>query len=358
MNWLVLILGLALAVGGSVAIYLGADIVQLERGWVSVLAGAMLASGGVVTFALGLVLFRLDGLRRAFAEGAALRLVPIPARHEPDNVPVDDADHPAHAPTAPAMPAILAPAVAAAGVAGIASVMMATHHEPAGAAHHDASVTGEASVAAAVHEPHAGIDIEPQTGLTEPPEALPGDPAPHVEATAGSSPHTDMHVELDVPTEANFDPRTVADTQANWHSEPDVHAELDVHPEMDMHPKLDMQAAFEGDWLDRALSGVGNGPLRGTHHLVLATADKAGGLPAELPPDDAPPLAEPVVAAEPEVHLADIVQVPQKTIVGRYQAAEVSYVMYNDGSIDADDGVKVRSFKTMADLKAHIAPTA
>ena len=45
-------------------------------------------------------------------------------------------------------------------------------------------------------------------------------------------------------------------------------------------------------------------------------------------------------------------------VVARYEAAGVAYSMYDDGSIESDDGEMIRRFKTMADLKAHIAGAA
>ncbi|MEJ0093043.1 MAG: hypothetical protein WDN46_06335 [Methylocella sp.] len=63
MSYLVLIVGLFLAVCGALSISFGYGIVNVERGWSSVIAGAAVLAGGVVTMALGLILHSLGRLR-------------------------------------------------------------------------------------------------------------------------------------------------------------------------------------------------------------------------------------------------------------------------------------------------------
>ncbi|WP_036260538.1 hypothetical protein [Methylocapsa aurea] len=63
MSYLVFGLGLLLSSCGAYAIYFGYGIIAVERGWASVIAGAMALSCGVVTIALAFILRRLAKLQ-------------------------------------------------------------------------------------------------------------------------------------------------------------------------------------------------------------------------------------------------------------------------------------------------------
>ncbi|HTJ01169.1 MAG TPA: hypothetical protein VL492_00135, partial [Methylovirgula sp.] len=62
----------------------------------------------------------------------------------------------------------------------------------------------------------------------------------------------------------------------------------------------------------------------------------------------APPLAE---DTEPATELASLAQEP--AVIGRYEAEGTTYVMFADGSIEAQSERGVARFKSMADLKAY-----
>jgi hypothetical protein len=73
--------------------------------------------------------------------------------------------------------------------------------------------------------------------------------------------------------------------------------------------------------------------------------------PAEEPHADAavpPPHAE---DTEPATDLASLAQEP--AVIGRYEAEGTTYVMFADGSIEAQSERGVARFKSMADLKAY-----
>lgn len=63
MSFVVFGLGLLLSLGGAYAIYFGYGIVDIERGWATLIAGATALSGGIITVALALVLRRLGAIR-------------------------------------------------------------------------------------------------------------------------------------------------------------------------------------------------------------------------------------------------------------------------------------------------------
>jgi hypothetical protein len=75
MNYVVFGLGLLLSAAGSLSIYAGYDIIQVERGWTEVIAGTTALSGGIVTISLGLILGRLQSLFRLFEAGLPMEPV-------------------------------------------------------------------------------------------------------------------------------------------------------------------------------------------------------------------------------------------------------------------------------------------
>jgi hypothetical protein len=46
--------------------------------------------------------------------------------------------------------------------------------------------------------------------------------------------------------------------------------------------------------------------------------------------------------------------VPEPTVIGRYEAEETAYLMFSDGSIEAQSEKGIFRFASMADLKAFI----
>ena len=54
---------------------------------------------------------------------------------------------------------------------------------------------------------------------------------------------------------------------------------------------------------------------------------------------------------EPATELASLAQEP--AVIGRYEAEGTTYVMFADGSIEAQSERGVARFKSMADLKAY-----
>jgi hypothetical protein len=69
MSYLVLGLGAFLWLCGAIAIYTGYGIIEVERGWASVIAGSVAFSSGIVTLALGLILHRLTRLHAILKAG-------------------------------------------------------------------------------------------------------------------------------------------------------------------------------------------------------------------------------------------------------------------------------------------------
>jgi hypothetical protein len=68
-RWLVIVMGVVLALAGFFAMAIGAEIVDIERGWTEVIAGATLLGSGVVTISIGLL---IGALQSALAAGRGL----------------------------------------------------------------------------------------------------------------------------------------------------------------------------------------------------------------------------------------------------------------------------------------------
>lgn len=132
------------------------------------------------------------------------------------------------------------------------------------------------------------------------------------------------------------------------------------------------------DWLERALSGVdeppsprGFVPRLGT--TVVQPEAQAGERKSPKPvvPADASVIASPAIQAAPghsagaefdeqaetysqAQHESGAAQLPGPTVVGRYEAQGTSYVMYSDGSIDAETETGAFRFASLNELKKFI----
>ena len=78
-KWGVTALGVALAVGGVVAMASGWDIIQVERGWSLFIGGAAALAGGAVVIALGQVVFLLDEILMATQPRRTAEKSPAPS---------------------------------------------------------------------------------------------------------------------------------------------------------------------------------------------------------------------------------------------------------------------------------------
>ena len=101
------------------------------------------------------------------------------------------------------------------------------------------------------------------------------------------------------------------------------------------------------DWFDRALSGLDevyepSGPRAGKQSSHDERREDVGQPNLEVAPP--PPAEEPpssIPAAEPAV-------------IGRYTSGNTTYVMFADGSIEAETPTGVLHFASLADLKVYV----
>ena len=331
MNWIVILMALLLAAGGGYAVFLGADINQVEHGWAHLIAGSVLVSASALLLALVAVLFKLDGLRAALKKIAPAGQPGADAFVAADQASGSSADAP-YRPTAVAARKSLRSgagagvpvAAAGAGAVAAASGLFARH-----------------STEPELPEPEADSAAHSAPATPEPePEAERGPVArlPDAETLASVGQAMDAATDLPAPAlEAGAEP---ADAET-----------LDP---------------LEGDWLDRALAGdVVAGPAIARAGAAPEAADEPFPEAAAEDPLHSEVMREMSFAREPAGYPAEVPPAaesgpepaqPQREIIGRHQVADISYLMYADGSIDADDGTQVRHFSSIAALKAHFAP--
>ena len=304
MSALVLVVGaLMLAAGGYEMVAGNGDILS-ERGWSAFIAGSVLVAGGVMTLALGLTVRAVDRLRGAIASHQpVLGAVIAPAkRHEP-----------APAPAAP-LQAVAAP--------------MDLFHEPV----FEPEPTDRAL---ASNERAVAHDLSPEPVAAPPPQA---EPVPHHEMSepAGAEPpHVDW---LD---------HSFAEFEREMHARPDsVGAAAPNHAE---------PVAAVAEPAPPAAAEVPAEPIREALPASLAHDEPAAGRIAHepaAPPEPETFDAEPEPADHPTVSAREAPS--DSAVIGRYESEGTSYVMYADGSIDAQSAAGVYRFASMAELKAFI----
>ena len=375
MNWLFVVFGLLLSLAGAWSVYQGADINQRGQDWAQLVAGAVLVSGGAVTLALSMLMFKLDGLRKAFKKAAAAtpeipKSVAVP--HPPIHAPVP-APMPVAAPAEPeamtAEPPVLPKAALVAGMVAAAAgtaAMLATRRQVQPLPVPPIRPL-EAVVPPLPPETLAALPDEPEM-----PRDLPPVPELHVPAV----PHLEPP-----PVPGSAHPGVAAETHILSDT---AEAELSVMFAPPPHhiPAAEaggsLAGSLEGNWLDQALSGDPSDPMTFNPQPVPAPAlpepqalarpepeplvGKEDALENEVaremsfarPASDSKPQPGPV----PEWHEEPAPMPVPIAIIGRHKVGNVEYVMYADGSIEADDGGSRQRFASMDELKAHLVQPA
>ncbi len=294
MKHVLLIVGIALVFVGGYSIYSGYGIIEVERGWASVIAGATGLTGGVITIALARVLASLDRLRAALET----RELPLAQRSaQPAREPAERLDLPL--PT----------------TASIRETAQ-QREEPL----FDREPVAGSDIDAWGSEPPAA---PPAAGAATPQEREPGVNVPPLPRAASAF--------VSAAAKARNEPRTEPSVNELWRrvgvnledaSEKPADALQAIPP--NRHAQ---QGSETGDWLDQA----------------LARFDAAVAPESPQTSEEAPPLVPNPSAQQP----AD-----SPAVIGRYEAEGTAYVMYADGSIDAQSEQGVLRFRSMAELKA------
>lgn len=387
MSYLVLALGAFLSLCGAFAIYAGYGIIQVERGWASVIAGSMALSCGVVTLALGLILHRLSSMHASLKSGESItpplrelsrRMAGEPHREYSPRVTPEASMVPgAVPPMAAAPPQAIPPA---GGVRSWPQRPMRSNLTAArsllksrGAVLPTPRGTAESDYSSQNSPPSSRVGVAAQTAAEPPSE--PGFDTP-AEVAAEKA-------EDKAETRAAFAPAGEMPAERAWRAggEPGVFDE-----------------AIAGDKSEEPPIGQTPPKMRYTPGEPEAQSEMGTSWPAEIASidrifeeelfieldkaldsrtEDVEPSAEPLEPANPDLVPPDeseartgavedlspeppplVSSTQELAIVGQYESAGTSYVMYSDGSIEARTEHAVFHFKSMAELKAFMESEA
>ncbi len=307
MKYALLVLGILLVVTGGYFLFTGSNIVESERGWSSVIAGTTALTGGIITLALAGVVKGLEDLKQLLASAAA----------QPEAAVAFATEAPAAAMEA-AMEMLIAPNLGPAP-AGV---------EPAPPSEAEVPVPAQESPATAPDFVPSPLSKERARFAPKfAPRSIPAEPSPAI---------------------AELRRRVAEDLVLDWPSlklpplsptrEPPPVAEepIEEPAEFDSLPPLHFDHLGE-DYTQ-------TGPESAAEEFATEEAYETEPLPPPLPETPAAaaslePAESPSATAEPKA-------------IGRYEAAGTLYVMFSDGSIEAQSPQGTRRFKSMADLKA------
>ena len=353
MAYLVIAIGVLTSLIGVFAIVSGFPIIEVERGWAELISGSTMLAGGLVTLALGLVLKTLTAIKKDLgtrliqANGPPISEALASNAHSPAERAYEPAFETASGLAAPALiSAVAAPAFMADQADHAHERIEApfeaafqqdqplheplTPHEPVAHGHAAAEPPARNVVVDEMPGVQETAFVEPALHDSETLVPVTGTPEP-------APPHFGDSYELQTPSTADHDLAPLGQKAA---------------------------ASGENDWLDRAFSELDEELAAGVH-LAGHEAPVAGGHGEPHPTAaEALPAAGDTIEAEP-LRSAELAQVPapaatpsprpaESAVIGRYESEGTSYVMFADGSIEAQSDAGIYRFSSMAELKAFI----
>ena len=297
MSGLVLVVGALMLAAGGYEMFAGSGDILSERGWSAYIAGAVLVAGGVVTMAVGLALRAVDGLRLAMTglSAGAGRLEP-------------------------AQPA-----------AGAAATLSA--REPS---------LEQAPTAPILFAP-SGDHLEPEEFHATPLEPPTPQEAPRAEMTAAEAAITE-------PQHGDWLDHSFAELEREMGS-PSVAAAV-PHYEPAPHEPSPHVAPEPEPHEDAALLSDPHAATLGSPEPLVPRAEPETIESGPIEPE--PTAAEPTAPQAAIVSAREESSPPPSAVIGRYESEGTSYVMYADGSIDAQSEAGVYRFASMAELKSFI----
>jgi len=348
-DWLALVVGLVLAAFGARWMWTGWDIVQAERGWASLIAGSVMLSGGLIVAMLAWTVMRLSAPVSSRREAA-------PAIAAPEEVL-------AAPPSRPKIPAATvaagAGAVAATAAAGAA---LAPEARPEPPPVEEAPKPEPVAEAPAETPPPLPPVAPPTVGELlrmseervvreshekhfEEPEALPDAPLateevaspPAVPALDDDEPEVAAAIEKVETVATEIVSATQVDIEPPAIDEPKVELSAGVEPpkppplripapEPPPAPANADEPVYD-DWLERTAREFDRELGR-------------DGLSKDEPGAPEPP---PPTPARPE-----------PAVVGRYSSGDTNYLMFADGSIEAQTPEGVMRFASLTELKRFV----
>ena len=350
-KWVVLTLGVLLAVAGLISLWQGIGLVEFERGTAAVIAGAVCLTGGIITIALYFVLCALEQLQLAAPAAKAAEpetpktpeapevaeapapepelklpmaapLPPLPPREEPAALKLDieppKFEMPAPAPVVETKPvehkpepASAAPVVAVAATAAVAS----------------GGFFGLRNLFARRAEPVKAAEVEREE------ESAPKLPDFLVRRDVMLDKAEDQNEAEDVAASEDV----AEDERSEGPSDSDKYAWL----EKALSGEDEEKPEPEFDWLRNR-----NAPDSDKEPILDDVRDE------DESEADQEPEPQEEVAAEPAAEAESVT--PPPSIIGRYNSGGTEYTLYSDGSIDAETAEGHLHFASMADLRAHI----
>ncbi len=317
MKYALLILGSLLIVVGGYFLFTGSHIVASERGWSSVIAGTTALTGGIITLALAGVVKGLEDLKQILANAA-----------RPEAAIGIAAEEPATLETAIEM--LIAP--------NLGPRARWRGGGTAGRSRGSGSGTGEPGHRRRYCEP---LDKgAPRFTREFAPRSTPAEPAP---AIAELRRRVAEDLILDWPG-INLPPLSPT-------REPSPIAEEPVEEAVDLDSPPPLHFDHLGE--DYAHTGAEGASSEYAAEEYAAEEYATEEYAAEEEPEAElalPPQAS--AAASPESGGPPPATAAEPKAIGRYEAAGILYVMFSDGSIEAQSPQGTHRYKSMADLKA------
>ncbi|MFT4098298.1 MAG: hypothetical protein QM651_14360 [Rhodoblastus sp.] len=336
-DWCALVVGLALALFGARWMWTGWDIVQAERGWAALIAGSVMLAGGLIVATLAWTIMRLTGM----------------AAPEPRSRARGESVAPPVAKASIAAPAAAAGAIVAGGAAAASLATPAP----------DEAGTAE-------HEPVVEYPVPAATPFEEPPPPPPLPPV--VPPTVGELLRMGEDRAARESREKTFEaPEAKIEAPlAEQAAETIVVHETEIRKTVDETPSV--ETAPDDEIPDEKPAA----------HIEVAKRDSP-------PPSEPPPPPEPLRIPEPPPAAADepahddwlektarefdrelgrdgarnddpLPEPPQPepkpepAVVGRYSSGDTNYLMFADGSIEAQTPEGVMRFASLTELKRFV----
>ena len=349
-DWLALVVGLVLAAFGARWMWTGWDIVQAERGWASLIAGSVMLSGGLIVAMLAWTVMRLSAPAVSRREAAPDIVAPEEERAAPPSRPKIPATAVAAGAGAVAVTAAAGAALAAEERPGPPPVAEEPKPDPNVEAPAETPPPlppvapptvgellrmSEERVVRESHEKHfeepeALPEVSPAAEEVAPPPAAPAlDDDEEPEVAAAIEKVETVTAEIVSTTQVDIEPPAIDEPKADpaADAEPPKPPPLRIPaPTPPPAPAVSDEPVYD-DWLERTAREFDR--ELGRDGL---SKDEPG---APEPPPPAPARPEPAV-------------------VGRYSSGDTNYLMFADGSIEAQTPEGVMRFASLTELKRFV----
>ncbi|CAO4148753.1 DUF308 domain-containing protein [Methylorubrum thiocyanatum] len=324
-----LALSSVMILGGIAAVVQGFPYVRLESGLAMVIGGSTAASAGVVLLGLTAVVHRLLAIQRAVADRRAIAPQPVPAGLPAAAAPWADTAPEAPVPAVPEVQPPERPSLVGTGGSGMGGPGMGA--AGIGAAGLAGLSLGALRPGGRGSEPVFEDPAPPQPSAAEPllPDLLPeARPRPTAADDLFRAPEP-------APTFPEPEPITLPESSAESSAEPAAEAREDAR-----NPAETLAAEPIG--------------LRSSLDEP-APAPEPEASAAAFEPAPEPVVLEPVPPeAEPEQGESEEAATEERHAVGSYASGANTYVMFSDGSIEADTPRGRFTFGSLDELKSFV----